>query len=114
MLAEDATLERITLLTAHRGDVQRIGWRLVRRLVQRAPIDQLDVGHRRSRRPPGVLVVEPAAQRTEDLRPVAVERASCAFAPWPDLVDAGLTSGGSTLSAEHPGLRKESRYATAA
>jgi hypothetical protein len=74
VLREDATLERVALPTAHGAYVERIIGLCVRRLLQLAPIDQLDVGHCRPRRFPGVLVLEPAAQRGQNLRPIIVER----------------------------------------
>jgi hypothetical protein len=40
--------------------------------------DELHVGDRRSSRFPSVLVGEAATQRSEDLRPIVVERACCA------------------------------------
>jgi hypothetical protein len=67
-------LERVALLPAHRAYVQRVGRLLVLGLLQLPAVHQLDVGHRRPRRPPSVLVGEPATQRSEDLRPVIVER----------------------------------------
>lgn len=70
MLGQDAALQGVALLPRHRGDVQGIGRRLVRRLLELPAVHELDVGHGRPRRFPGVLVVEPAAQRSEDLRPV--------------------------------------------
>jgi hypothetical protein len=81
VLAQDATLQRVTLLTAHRGDVQRVGRLLVHGLLQLSAVDQLEVGHRRPRRFPRILVVEAATQRGQNLRPIIVERGRCALGP---------------------------------
>jgi hypothetical protein len=52
-------------------------------LLQLPAVHQLDVRHRCPRRFPRVLVVEPATQRSEDLRPIIVERSCCAFSYGP-------------------------------
>jgi LytB protein len=80
VLREYAALQCVALLARHRRDVERVGRLLILRLLQLPAVHQLDVGHGRPRRLPRVLVVEAAAQRSEDLRPVIVERACCAFA----------------------------------
>jgi hypothetical protein len=79
MLGEDATLQRVALHPAHARHVQGVGLCcLIRWLLQLAPVDQLHVGNGYSSGFAGILVVEPAAQRSEHLRPVVSERACCA------------------------------------
>ena len=81
VLGEDATLQSVTLLGGHRRDVERVGRRLVRGLLQLAPIDQLDVGHGRPRRLPSILVLEPAPKSSENSGEIIVERRSRALVP---------------------------------
>ena len=77
VLREDAALQCVALLARHRAHVEGICGLFVLRLL--AAVDELHVGDRRSSRLPGVLVGEAAPQSGQNLRPIIVERAGCAF-----------------------------------
>jgi hypothetical protein len=77
MLAQNAALQRVALLAGHRSDVERVSRLFVLWLLQLPAVDQLHVGNGYGGGFAGILVLEPAAQRREDLRPVIVERACC-------------------------------------
>jgi hypothetical protein len=74
MLREDATLQRIALLPRHRADVQRVGWLLVRGLLQLPAVHELDVGHGRPRRFPRILILEAAPKSGQHVRKIIVQR----------------------------------------
>jgi hypothetical protein len=75
MLREDAALQGITLLSRHTRHVERIARRLlVLRLLELPPVDELHVGNGYSSGFAGVFVLEAAAKRGENLRPIIVER----------------------------------------
>ena len=70
MLREDAALQCVALLARHRRDVQRVRGLFVLRLLQLPAVDEVHVGDGRPSRLSGVLVLEAAAQRGQNLRPV--------------------------------------------
>jgi hypothetical protein len=65
---------RRPLLPRHLAHVERVGRLLVLGLLQLLAVHELHVGDRSSRRLPGVLVLEPGAERGEDIGPIIVER----------------------------------------
>jgi hypothetical protein len=73
MLRKKPLFKPIPLLDRHRSDVERILGSFVRRLLELAPVDELNVGHGRPRRLPGVLVLEAAAQSGQHSREIIVE-----------------------------------------
>jgi hypothetical protein len=79
VLREDATLERVALLTAHGAYVQRICGPFVRRLLKLPAVDELHVGDRRPSRFSGISVLEAAPKSGESLRPIIIERGRCAL-----------------------------------
>ena len=80
MLAQDPGLPAIALLPGHRRHVQRIHARgLVRRLLELTPVDKLDISNRRSRRFPGIPVLEAAPKGGQHSRKVIVQRGRCAL-----------------------------------
>jgi hypothetical protein len=93
MLAQNAALQGVALLQRHRGNVQRIGWRLVRRLLQLAPVDELHVGDRRSSRFSGIFVLQPASQRGENSRKIIVQRRPAARSRICSKASAGTSCG---------------------
>jgi hypothetical protein len=73
MLGQDALLERLPFLAGHRRHIQRISLgSLGRRLLQLAPIDQLDVRNGFSSSFAGILIVQSSTQSGENSGPIVV------------------------------------------
>jgi hypothetical protein len=115
MLREDATLQGVALLARHRRDVERIRARgLVSRLLKLTAVDELHIGDRRPSRLSGISVLEAAPKSGQNLRPIVVERAGCAFADprmgsRAQIVPAGVRARGARFAFVRTGtlvLRK--------